>query len=568
MKKHAIMALIVAFVIPCSGQKLAQKIPSNAQYVFTLNTPNMLRKMSMVEMEKLPIVHDAVEAFSRDRRGYRRKNDPSSTQKYLGLAGLGFDFNQSSYAFVETTDSVTYFGFIIALNDKVAFEALNDSSMKSMNIGKKVKAIGKRKELIAWDKKMALFIGVSKKSSYFREHPEIYERYNMPADTSSKKRYSYYGRYDDQNKILKIWLTDKAKSIFAKKSKKIKPHKFTEHTDNNAACSIWSSSGSFYSQYMNMIGGILDPKNGTEFPGGDLVYHMYINEKDITMKSSITLEEKDFTSYQNIFNNKVNPKFFDYIDADHFLSYYSQAYSVQGALEEVPHLVNNYLGSNFDKWGIQESVDLLAVVLDEEAIGKVVVGDAILILTDIGEQEITYIDYEWDEDYIERKEIEKTKKEVVPEFLYMMSTKDEASVHKIFKLSMKANKKRFTKKELYNHLKDRGVIKDVKGKEVFANPLGICYAVTDDEFMTLATDEQNLIFNNKEIPITNLGVWFTAQLDSIIPLIKTQKPYDGPFKQISCSVAQEESLIIVKFELNTKKPSSNVLFDMINFGLN
>ena len=451
MKKIVLIAL-VALVIPCSGQTITQKVPVTAQYVFTLNTPNILSKMSLVEMGKLPIVHEAVQKFVRQRKGARRSRDMQNQDRDYDLNGLGFDFKQASYAFVETTDSVTYIGYLVALNDKAAFEALNDSSMKMVNIGKKVKAIGKRKELIVWNKKMALFIGATKKSSYFREHPEVYERYGMEPDTSGSNYYNHYGRYDDQNEIVKIWLKDKAKNIFAKKSKKIGPHKFTKYTDNKAACSVWSSSGSFYSQYMNMIGGILDPKNGTQFPGGDLVYHMYINEKDITMKSSITLEEKDFSSYQNIFNNKVNPKFFDYIDADHFLSYYSQAYSVQGALEEVPHLVNSYLGNHFDKWGIQESVDLLAVVLDEEAIGKVVVGDAMLILTDIGEEEVTYIDYEWDEDYILRKEVEKTKKELMPEFLYMMSTKDEASVHKIFKLSMKANKKRFTKEDGYYQL--------------------------------------------------------------------------------------------------------------------
>ena len=99
------------------------------------------RKQTVLTKEKLAIVHDAVEAFVKDRVGSRRYKASTSLQKYKGIDGLGFDFNQSSYGFVETTDSVTYFGYIIALNNRTAFEALNDSSMKPVHIRKKVKAM-------------------------------------------------------------------------------------------------------------------------------------------------------------------------------------------------------------------------------------------------------------------------------------------------------------------------------------------------------------------------------------------------------------------------------------------
>lgn len=484
MKKLILIAAVALIVQPCLGQKLISKIPDNAQYVLTVNTPNILSKMSMAEMEGLPVVKQMVKEFVKGRKYYKSYN---SADERLGLKDLGFDFNKKSYAFMEPTDSVMYFCYLVPLNSVSKFVALNDSSMHQIYNKKGLKIIAGRTDMVAWNKKTALFITGTKQKSYFKDHPDIYSRYGMGADTT--KKYNYYSKYKEQKEIVKIWMKDKVIDIFAKK-KKTPPHRFLEYTDNDAAMSIWSSSKDFYSHYLGIYSGIKMPtiSKASYFPGGDMIYHAYINESDITLKSAIKLDDAGVKSYEKIFNNQLNPKFFDYIDNDKFLSYYSNAFSVTGVLEEVPNFINTYLGASLDKYGVKESIELVSVILDEEAIGKVVVGDAIMVLTDLSSREKTYTAYEWDENYTERTEVTKTKEETIPGFLYMMSTKDERSVENIIKLSMKANKK-LVKKEGYYEL------------DLYRNAPFKMYFVVRDGIVFMCNSEQQLqdILTNKKV---------------------------------------------------------------------
>lgn len=484
MKKSILIASIALIVQPCLGQKLTSKIPDNAQYVLTVNTPNILSKMSIAEMEGLPVVKQMTKEFVRGRKYY---NSYNSADERLGLNDLGFDLSKKSYAYMEPTDSVMYFCYMIQLNSASKFEALNDTSMHQIWNKKGLKIIAKGTQMVAWNKKMALFITGTKQKNYFKDHPDIYSRYGMQADTS--KKYNYYSKYKEQKEIIKIWMKDKAIDVFAKKKKKT-PHRFLEYTDNNAAMSVWSSSNDFYSHYIGLYSGIKMPKMDKKsyLPGGDMIYHAYINESDVTIKSVIKLDEAGVKSYKKIFNNQLNPKFFDYIDNDRFLSYYCNAYSVTGVLEEVPNFINTYLGTSLDQYGVKETIELVSVILDEEAIGKVVVGDAIMVLTDLSSKEKTYTAYEWDENYTEKTEVTKTKEETIPEFLYMMSTKDERSVENIFKLSMKANKK-LVKKEGFYEL------------DLYRNAPFKMYFVVRDGIVFMCNSEQQLqdILTNKKV---------------------------------------------------------------------
>jgi hypothetical protein len=71
-----------------------------------------------------------------------------------------------------------------------------------------------------------------------------------------------------------------------------------------------------------------------------------------------------------------------------------------------------------------------SLVLDEEAVSKLINGDVYFGLTGINEKEVTYFDYEYDADY-NYKEVEKTKMETLPEFMVMATTKDEEFTNRL-----------------------------------------------------------------------------------------------------------------------------------------
>src|SRR5690606_39440155 len=77
-----------------------------------------------------------------------------------------------------------------------------------------------------------------------------------------------------------------------------------------------------------------------------------------------------------------------------------------------------------------------AILLDEKAIAKVFKGDNLIVLNGVTNKEITYTDYEYDEDY-NYTEVERTKTEAVPDFLWMFSSDDVSIFEKIVKIGLR-----------------------------------------------------------------------------------------------------------------------------------
>jgi len=71
---------------------------------------------------------------------------------------------------------------------------------------------------------------------------------------------------------------------------------------------------------------------------------------------------------------------------------------------------------------LQVGSELMSMLLDEEAIGELITGDMHFVLNDFGEKEVTYTSYDYDEDY-KRKEVTKTKNDIVPDFTLMIGSK-------------------------------------------------------------------------------------------------------------------------------------------------
>ncbi|MGB6267913.1 MAG: hypothetical protein WBF67_02800, partial [Olleya sp.] len=77
-------------------------------------------------------------------------------------------------------------------------------------------------------------------------------------------------------------------------------------------------------------------------------------------------------------------------------------------------------------------MDLFSLLLDEEAVAKVLKGDMLFLLSGISQQEVTYTSYEYNDDY-EYVEVEKTKTETLPDFLLMASTEDPSMINKLIR---------------------------------------------------------------------------------------------------------------------------------------
>ncbi len=136
--------------------------------------------------------------------------------------------------------------------------------------------------------------------------------------------------------------------------------------------------------------------------------------------------------YKEMYSKKMNPKFYKFINDD-ALAFGSFNVSTEAYLKHMPAIVQRVYGGMDVKVG--KIIDLFTtafdVIVDEKAVAKVFKGDNLFVLNGVSQKEVKYIDYEYDEDY-NYQEIEKTKMEKIPNYLWMFSSDDTRIFEKIF----------------------------------------------------------------------------------------------------------------------------------------
>jgi len=238
--------------------------------------------------------------------------------------------------------------------------------------------------------------------------------------------------------LLKKWLNDElnrlsiTKETFDNKS-------FRQAVNKKALASIWIRNvDELYNDFVPDVYSAFLGKKTNKFSAGfgaataDLV----VEGNHVKLSGALEVADDQVKRYHRIYNRKMNKKFFKYIDED-ALAYMGYKVNTQAYLEELPSLMKQYYGSLLG--GFKEEIDLgatvFSLILDEKAIGKVVKGDGVLVLTSVKEQEVKYTTYEYDDDY-NSIEVEKMKKETLPDFLWMFSSDDMKLMERLLSVGL------------------------------------------------------------------------------------------------------------------------------------
>ena len=141
-------------------------------------------------------------------------------------------------------------------------------------------------------------------------------------------------------------------------------------------------------------------------------------------------------AFTKINKRKVNRKFLNYVNEDKLIGYMAYAMDSKAYLEEYPKLMNRMYGSVY-KDEVSMATDLFSLVLDEEAISKVIKGDGLFIFNGLTQKEVSYKTYEYNQDNFEKDTVTRTKKETMPDFLFMVSTEDTRLLNKLIAYGVK-----------------------------------------------------------------------------------------------------------------------------------
>ncbi len=244
------------------------------------------------------------------------------------------------------------------------------------------------------------------------------------------------------------WTLNKAQEIVNLPQQKsiINNTSYQKSIDRDAAASLWianvttlykSTLSYFHGFYgMNSLINSKDVKPNTN----SINSHLYLEENQARLKTNQTVSSKQAALYKKIANKKLNKKFLNYINQDKMIGYATSSINTQNLLEAYPQFVSDfYTGYGFyEKYDdeMELALEFLSIVIDEKEIGELLTGDMVFVFSDLSKREVEYTTYQYDDDY-NRKEIQKTKTETVPDFLLMFSTKNTKFLNKVLKYGKK-----------------------------------------------------------------------------------------------------------------------------------
>ena len=244
-----------------------------------------------------------------------------------------------------------------------------------------------------------------------------------------------------KKRLAFTWMTAQADQIFNGTYESIETNKsYTASLDNKAIAELWVSS-------LQDVYNSIAPEFGTYGKAGlmkgygSLNAKLFMDDKSFRISTGLEMAQEQADAYKKIMNRKLNKKFLNYVNSEKALGFMSYSIDTKAYLEEFPKLMKqtygSFLGGKMDE-EVELGTDLFSLLLDEEAVSKVIKGDALFVINGLKTKEVTYTTYEYDDDY-KQKEVTKTKNETLPDFLFMFSSEDTRLIEKLIKYGIHKN---------------------------------------------------------------------------------------------------------------------------------
>jgi hypothetical protein len=460
-----LVALVFASItLSSSAQDLVNKIPSDALAVATIKGKNFTDLMSLKEFNNTFIGKEILSKLSK------------GTDKVVNsVENLGFDLSSSLYYYNLSNDSVSYNCFLAPVKNAEQLEALYVQANQKFTVKNGIKSYynSDSTEVAHWNDKFLLFVIGSGKSSYFAR-PEVVERFKLSQATSGGQAadslsiavpvqdeiavdstmavdsleevmadaigYDYGNTFfkDEQKKktVVAGWVQLMVDDFFTgpNTTSILNNKDFVKSIDEQAEATIWiAGADKLFNTYMPST-----YLKGMSFLNGygSANAKLFLEDKSIRISTSMAFSDEIAGVFKKVLKRKLNKRFLKYINEDKAIGYLAYAMDTKAYLEQYPKLMSKIYGSVYaDEIGM--AADLFSLLLDEEAISKVVKGDGLFLFNGLSQKEVSYKSMDYNEENFESKEVTKTKKETLPDFLFMMSSEDTRLIDKLIAYGVK-----------------------------------------------------------------------------------------------------------------------------------
>ena len=226
-------------------------------------------------------------------------------------------------------------------------------------------------------------------------------------------------------------------------------------------------------------------------------------------KDKMRMEQKSFAADatlanmgKDVMNSKQNTDLLKYVNPDN-IGYFSMSINTEAMANYYYTVVKKYMAnvgymSEYTDI-VNVYIDLLEILIDEKGIADLMPGNFMFVMHDMKPRLVNYTDYEYDKDF-NSKEVKKTKKELSPNFSFIMQTRKDGFMQKLANLPLK-----YAEKEKFNY-KDRGGYYELQF-DTGKYPISSLYFMVKDGKAIVTTSKETI-----DMTIANTG--YATDLDS------------------------------------------------------
>ncbi|WP_270087619.1 hypothetical protein [Sphingobacterium sp. SYP-B4668] len=388
--------------------------------------------------------------------------------------------------------------------------------------------------------------------------------------------------HDDsiKNALVSEWVNKELSDLIATRGDKgFSAKGYSNNLKPNAIANLWVRSleglyNDYFPTYLVRMATGYDPQ--FRFGFGEISMDLIVDKNKLKIVGDMDVDKEILADYKAIYKRKINPKFLKFVDKD-VVGFLSFNVNTEGYLKFMPKFTERYYASLLPNYSdiISLGTLLFDIALDEKAIAKVFSGDNLFVVNGISKQVVKYKDYEYDDDY-NMTEVEKTKTETLPQFLWMFSSEDTRIFERLLKLGVK-------EELVINH---DGVY---EAKEKGGNDIKVYFLINDgivfigNDLVEMQDIKANRIHrqpnpaHSKMLKQNNMTMVFNANTvptllkDLEIPIVPSMKMtvdelgQYGDFSIVSKGIKGNKVSAEVSVEFpNTGRNALGVLLDLIN----
>jgi len=420
--------LTLLFIAPLFlvAQQLDQQIPANVQAVATVNGEELFSAYSVDKFNTSKLGQEIIKELKRDLPNFN------------GIQDFGIDLDKKGHFYYQMEGEVSYFSFLLAIDD---YEQFSNFFAKVTDLEEVENWEGKT---IMIERDVTLIFDQQTLQICFSDLP--YDYIDRHEEELSKKYPNLEG-YELRREVSKDLISSQAKRNYASRQSITSNRSYKSSHDKNADASVWIKNyGGLMNDYYQAIYGYQfnfdnassDLPDLSKMGIGAMSANLYFNDGNMQIKSEMEFSDALKSSMKKIYKQKMNKSFYNYVNLDTALGYMTYSLNTENMMQEYPNLLVDMYGGVLP--GYQEEMDVVAelftTLIDEKAIGELLTGNALFVMEDIGEKEVAYVTYEYDEEYNEKK-VTKKKKEILPDFTMILGTKRKDLATKLAKLGVK-----------------------------------------------------------------------------------------------------------------------------------